>query len=386
MKRALIVLTLLGCSQRRTEVMVGIATDLSAPDALDAVKMDVFREGVLLFDLPAWPIPGAAGDRYELPASFGVYSADASEPRIEVHVKGLKSEQKIVERTAIFSLISEHTLFLRMGLVVRCRDMGDCPSASQTCVEGRCVPVEVDSRTFPEYAPGAELSVACSGPTAFIDTKTGQPMPISGKGCAPGELCQEGTCYRPVGGTGSTCDPVQQTCPGGQRCTLDHSTPPKLFCDASSGLQGEYQRCIATATSDECARGLTCLSNSQESTCRRFCAGNGDCGTDVCSLGVGMTGLHACAQSCSVLTQGCTLPSEACYFATTVGAPAQQCLPAGSKTEGQTCAKPNDCARGLLCTGTPLACRRPCDTSAPACPSGQSCRPLTAQLTVGFCQ
>ena len=186
------------CSRKRTEVVIGVATDLSAPDLLDEVKLEIWREGVKIFDIPPWPVPGMSGERYELPGSFGVYSDDGSEPRIEVRVQGLKQGVVIVERRSILALVAEQTLFLRMALVQRCLQMSDCPNSSDTCVEGHCRPAEIDGHTLPLYdeAGRSERYLTCSSGTAFRDTKTGALMPLVGPGCGSDEFCEEGTCYK----------------------------------------------------------------------------------------------------------------------------------------------------------------------------------------------
>src|SRR5438046_2584426 len=90
-----------GCTTKRTEIVVGVATDLSAPGALDQVKLEIYRNNKIAFDIPPWDVPGAAGDKFVLPASFGLYADDGTEPRVEVLVHGLKGGREIVMRRSI---------------------------------------------------------------------------------------------------------------------------------------------------------------------------------------------------------------------------------------------------------------------------------------------
>jgi hypothetical protein len=183
------------CAPPLSELFIGAATDLSAPDLLDRVVLSARREGVEVVH-QEWDLSGTPGRPYELPGSFNVYANDGSEPRVEVVLSGYRGEQEIVRRLAILSLVRGERKFLRMALVSRCRDMLDCPGG-RTCVEGRCVPAEVDAKTLPTYQPGMEETMSCDSGTVLINTSTRQPMVMAGSGtCGTGERCEEGTCYR----------------------------------------------------------------------------------------------------------------------------------------------------------------------------------------------
>lgn len=195
----------MGCSTKRTEIVIGVVTDLPAPGALDQVKLEIYRDGKIAFDIPPWDVPGQQGGVFVLPASFGVYAEDGAEPRVEVQVHGLKHGTVLVTRRAILSLVKERTLFLRMGLVLSCTSRAECPNPSDTCVEGRCKTSVVDSRVLPEYQSGAEAIINCSSGTQFINTMTGMVIPPSGM-CHADEFCEEGTCYKLPPGFGPTPD------------------------------------------------------------------------------------------------------------------------------------------------------------------------------------
>ncbi len=189
-----------GCA--RTEVLVGVATDIEAPGIVDLVRLSVTREGVELFHND-WDISGIPNVPNELPGSFGVFSPDGSETKVGITVSGFKngSVVEVVRRDAILTLISGKTLFLRMGLVKRCQPI-DC-GPGQTCVEGACQDPLLDANRLPPFIDDLVTHVTCDSGTQFIDTSTKQPLGMIGPGdCNPDELCSEGTCYKVAGSTG----------------------------------------------------------------------------------------------------------------------------------------------------------------------------------------
>jgi hypothetical protein len=104
---------------------------------------------------------------------------------------------QIVERKALVSLISDKTLFMRMGLVAKCMSRRDC-AAGLTCIEGECKEAAIDARTLPDFVEELITHVTCNSGTTFIGTDTQLPMPTLGDmTCAPGGRCEEGTCYKP---------------------------------------------------------------------------------------------------------------------------------------------------------------------------------------------
>src|SRR4051794_3850519 len=76
-----------GCVEKRTQIVVGVATDMPAPDLLDRVRLTVLRDGVTT-QQESWTITGLPAQPFELPGSFGVFSDDGSEPRIEIVLEG----------------------------------------------------------------------------------------------------------------------------------------------------------------------------------------------------------------------------------------------------------------------------------------------------------
>ncbi len=212
-------LAIAGCDKRRTQVMLGIATDLNAPTPLDEVHLEIFDldhpQQLPFIDL-FWPISGALSQQFQLPGSFGIYSPDGNQTRIRIDVTATGGGTTLLRRTSTMRLIEEQTLFMRMALTAACMSAADCPT-DQTCIEGACRAAEVDPRTFPHYQPAMEETLACDSGTAFMNTSTKELMKQSGPGCAANQFCREGTCYTPVAGKkkiGETCSPTDACVPG----------------------------------------------------------------------------------------------------------------------------------------------------------------------------
>src|SRR5258706_3595144 len=147
-KRATVLIafaSLLGGCASRTEIVLGAATDLKARNQLDEVRLVVSRGGVPILQPKPWRLSDVPAGVYELPGSFGLYSPDGSEVRLDVKLEGFKDNLSIVERTSIFSTVAAQTLFTRLTLVSDCNasDGPGCP-AGQGCVEGVCRDEKVD--------------------------------------------------------------------------------------------------------------------------------------------------------------------------------------------------------------------------------------------------
>ena len=96
-----------------------------------------------------WLVNGLPDGRYELPGSVVAFSDPADDPKIRVTVFAERpgpdgKAQQFVRRRAVMRLIKEKTVFLRLGLTLKCVDSADCLD-SETCIEGRCRSPEVDS-------------------------------------------------------------------------------------------------------------------------------------------------------------------------------------------------------------------------------------------------
>ena len=201
MRLLALLLAVGACTTPRTEVVIGIATDIRV-GTVDRLKLDILRQGVITFDVPAWEIEGPnGGGMYELPASFGVYSDDGSETQIEVKLHGRKGDTTgdVVLRQAVFTLKHEQTLYLRMALTQSCVNVWmTCNQDTETCIEGACKPEPIDSATFNPYFGGEENFQFCPSPANLIDPKTLQALsaPPAGTVMPPCTTCVERACYK----------------------------------------------------------------------------------------------------------------------------------------------------------------------------------------------
>ncbi|HEX2568117.1 MAG TPA: VCBS repeat-containing protein [Polyangia bacterium] len=200
-RRFLLVCALLlaaGCLREHTGVVIGVATDLFAPDELDRVVLTVHRGGVQVIT-QEWQISGIAGQELNLPGSFDIYPKEEDQaPTVELTLIGYLGPQEVVQRSATLTMIRYETLFLRMALVARCKnDKRPCASG-ETCIEGACVSEQVDATLLPRYGggPPREFTAECHGRTVLRDTATRQPLLTTGEDeCADGQRCVESICY-----------------------------------------------------------------------------------------------------------------------------------------------------------------------------------------------
>ncbi len=190
MLRALGLVLLLagaGC-QPRTEVVIGLLSDLKIPDGLDAVALDARRDDVPVVQ-PIWPRDAPL----ILPGSFGLYSPDGSATDLTVIVTGFHQNHMLMTRTAQVTLIPGRTLFMRMALASACASVASCKS-DETCIDGACAPLDVDARTLPDFTPDLVDAIACASGPSWVNGASGEPLPV-GSGCPSGGVCREGACY-----------------------------------------------------------------------------------------------------------------------------------------------------------------------------------------------
>lgn len=199
MKRiALFLLCAAACgTSSRTELILGIASDLRATDQLDGVDLLVKRadDGKVIVDTH-FTITGSAAMPDNLPGSYGVFS-DGEETRLDITLTGTKAGSKMITRKSIISLVKGQTIFYRLGLTLACMSKTDCPE-NQTCSEGVCVGVRLPATQFPDFEENLVTELTCNGTTNYLDSTTNQPMVRSSDAAqCPGSLCREGTCLTP---------------------------------------------------------------------------------------------------------------------------------------------------------------------------------------------
>lgn len=403
-KILLMALLVAGCTKPRTELVIGLMTDLSARDMVDQVTLTAQRSGVILFQ-QNWLISGVLSQPEELPGSFGIYSADGSEPLVTLTATGLMGTNTVVTRTAVTSLVHEQTLFMRMALVGECSTM-PC-AAGESCIEGVCVGQTIDSRRFPTYATDMEKTLQCDSGPKYRNTSTKLLLAIKGD-CAANEDCIEGTCYKRVGaGDGGSvtlpdmaavnCNPVKQTgCPTGEKCYV--GAGGATACKAI-GAKALGEACTS-GVGDDCAAGLHCATDGTPAVCRQYCLVDGDCtqmpsasGSEAeptnvarCYEGLAASTFKLCSISCDPVSANMddSCPTgRTCGFFTTNTTPSNvftDCYTSMNVAAGAACSSVNDCAAGLTCassgSGTPH-CQPTCrPDQAGDCISPNSCPAL----------
>ena len=192
----LLLATLLPACHSTSQLVVGILTDLPVTGQLSAARLEASRNGVLI-DQALWPIAATAGLDFTLPGSYDYFSTRGGSPVLELELVGLSGAIEIVKRRTQVQLVPDERLFLRMTLVKSCVSSTCAPGS--TCLEGACQPDAIDARTLPRYRGGLVDTVQCDSGTSFIDTGTCSTgtcavIPVTGPGCAAGEVCREGTC------------------------------------------------------------------------------------------------------------------------------------------------------------------------------------------------
>ncbi|SEL12377.1 hypothetical protein SAMN05444354_10442 [Stigmatella aurantiaca] len=236
------------------------------------------------------------------------------------------------------------------------------------------------------------------GPSAFTCDVPRQ------SGCNPGELC---LFYRWENGvlgsrclTGA-CDPVQQDCPSGQRCTYVRTADKTERACVEDGTADEGNPCRLSGPAegqgvDNCKKGLFCTDVLQEDggtafRCAKLCHGTQQCGASLqCNEVLWLNGTEetplVCggrAKPCDLLAQDCESPLG-CY--PTTGTPS--CTIQGTLVDGAGCEFSNQCPSGSACvgTGSQKACRPLCrlPDGQPSCAQG-SCQPLQGHPDVGAC-
>lgn len=186
------------CGESRTELIIGVATDLQATGQLDGVELVVKRaDNGTVIAMENFPISGQAGMPNNLPGSYGIFS-DGEETKLDITLTGMKAGTKVVARRAVLNLVSGKTIFYRFGLASACMTKTDCVGG-QDCAEGQCVSTAINAKRFPDFNETIVETVTCNGVTTYRDTTTNMPMPSSANAAqCPANLCREGTCINPL--------------------------------------------------------------------------------------------------------------------------------------------------------------------------------------------
>ena len=188
----LLLLAFLAACQSRGQLVLGLATDLSAQGQLDHVRLRVTRRGDTSTVVDkTWLLSGVPAQDFRLPGSFNLYADKGQQPVFDVVIDGILAGVQKVERHAALGIVKGTDRFMRLTLVASCEETG-CPG-SLACVEGQCVAVQINPLRLPNYSGGLVTSLQCASSTSFTDTSTRLAMPLVGS-CETDEVCSEGTC------------------------------------------------------------------------------------------------------------------------------------------------------------------------------------------------
>lgn len=271
MKNAIVLAALLCGCQQRTELMLGVITDIAAPAPLDTAHLRVYPNGDTTLDprLDVSWLLGAGQDR--LPGSFALNSGNGGSTKIEIVLTAESSARPdpLVTRRARLTLVEGKVLFMRMALMGVCMSRSDCTDL-QTCREGVCVDKQVDATMLPPFdTTGAQVARVECGASVFQDTSThAQIVNPEGMNAAPdckGGMCIEGTCYLPPQ-NGDHTNPLKDGgATGGAFADMGvHPSP-----DGGGGTSGYGGFCKSKA---DCASGLICLpAMAGGMACSRMC-------------------------------------------------------------------------------------------------------------------
>lgn len=194
----------------------------------------------------------------------------------------------------------------------------------------------------------------------------------------------------------NTCDPAEQDCPEGEKCTGYVVEPGYCCVDANkcvavigNGQLGDP--CVRTEDNDDCDAGLFCMTVTSGSTgdgvCLAFCdVGAQDCSEDglpdATCIAFNDGALPLCQDSCDPIVQDCG-GQLGCYG---VGAQGFVCSVPGFEdglgNDGDTCFTIQSCKPGLGCTAAEVlegcagsrCCSPYCDINEPdPCTSPEQC-------------
>lgn len=274
--------------------------------------------------------------------------------------------------------------------------LAGCPAESTGGNSGDTGAMEDGTTLAPGDGPGATVTSSANDGTSGGDPDDG-PDDTGGGFVTP-----------PDGGVVGQCDPYQQDCPKGEKCTSYVSTPGQPTVDATrcapivgDDLWGEP--CERMADNDTCAAGFFCMTevsgNTGIGTCLEYCSVGIECefGGECFAFNDGV--LPICQVTCDPILQDCPA-GQGCYAAFDDFVCAMPGAAEGSGNDGDACFSIQSCNPGLICRGGTAgcdmdgACCTPiCELSGPPeqCPEpAESCiaaldDPSPGLEDVGYC-
>jgi hypothetical protein len=151
-----------GCSgddaERKGQLVIAFQTDMTIPDDVDEIRVQVSLQGVVRHDVTY--AVGPAPERNPLPATLAVI--EGSDPSVPVTVRliGLSAGKPHVIRKAITTVPTDRIALLQMPVQWLCwgdvtetdLDVFEDACGEKTCVAGECVEPTVDQKSLDTYS------------------------------------------------------------------------------------------------------------------------------------------------------------------------------------------------------------------------------------------
>jgi len=151
-----------GCTPEASgQLMVAVQTDMSLPKDIDAIRIEVFNEGVPKFRKDYERL-GTFDGEIRLPGTLALLAPDKADSAITVTVSarmgGANGKVRVL-RQVVTTVPQDRIASLQVPLRFVCDGSGEdvngdavstCPDG-QTCIAGSCADRNVDSSTLPDY-------------------------------------------------------------------------------------------------------------------------------------------------------------------------------------------------------------------------------------------
>ncbi len=159
-----------GCSEKPTQIIIAVDTNLIIPAELNQMVMRVDQRGTSgpIFEqtYPLVPFDSTAPGGLKLPATITLVAGDTA-ATVEITVTGMLGHQRVVERRAHLPFVKERALLLNVDLLASCTNLAQACPPEETCTAMGCESIAIDPATLPNYTE--ELALARMD--AAVDTR-----------------------------------------------------------------------------------------------------------------------------------------------------------------------------------------------------------------------
>lgn len=236
-------------------------------------------------------------------------------------------------------------------------------AASACAAKNDTQPTDDDSTTY-SSSGSSSVPVGETGETGTTDdddpTSTTTPAATTTSAGATGDPTTGGSTDDTTGGGGGECDPQQQDCSAGEKCTAvakmegkpwDYNMCVPIMGEGQAGDICDIEDGKYTGR-DNCAKGLICMLSDQEGkggVCIEFCSPDSECTMSDATCEVYNDGiLPICLPPCDPLIQDCP-EGQACYQGATSFVCFKEVAMPGMGGQGTPCMSVNICQKGFTC-------------------------------------